>query len=71
MDPLVFTSSFLRVDFFFFTKRIDGWVYEFLIAVKIDGQVFSIFFKTGFRFSDLKAFLASISKLASMEVLLY
>ena len=40
------------------------------MLLKREGQVFSMFFKASFRFSELKAFSAFISKTASAEVLL-
>ena len=69
MDPL--GCPFLRVDGFFLTNSLDGLEYEFLIAVKRDGHVFSKFFKASFGFSELNAFPASISETESAEVLLY
>ena len=62
---------FLRADGFLLTNSLDGLEWEFLIAVKRKGQVFSMFLNASFRFSELKAFSASISKTTSAEVLLY
>ena len=55
---------------FLLTNRLDGLDWEFLIAVKREGQVFSMFFNDSFRFSELNAFLTSIGKTATAEVLL-
>ena len=43
-------------------NSLDGLEYEFSIALKRDGHVFVMFFNARFRFSELKTFLASISK---------
>ena len=48
----------------FFTDSLDGLVYEFCIAGRIDGHIFSMFFKARFRFRMLNAFSASISNVA-------
>ena len=45
-------------------KILDGVLYEFQSAVLHDGQIFSMFGKASSRFKLLKAFLASICRIA-------
>ena len=56
---------------FLFTKSWDGLEYEFCIAGSIEGHIFAMFFKVGFRFRELNAFSASISNIASESVFSY
>ena len=63
--------SLLESRWFIITNSLDGLEYEFLIAVKRDGQVVLMFFNASFPFGELKAFLASTRKRASADVLPY
>ena len=56
---------------FLFTKSLNGLEFEFSIEGSIDGNFFAKFFKARFRFRELNAFSASISKTASESLFSY